>query len=124
MPEHTPGPWSYKPVNIGHPDNAINPMVSSDSGLFIARIGWQGSTVPYMSSLTPETFDEAEANARLIAAAPDYDDLLERFTTYIQTKLLANIRSIEGGQSVIDGAWDLVAESHGLRKRVKATEPS
>ena len=108
---HTPGPWDYKRTTIGHPDNAINPMVTSDGGQFIARIGWEGSTVPYMSSLTPHTFDEAEANARLIAAAPD---LLKAAEFALKVFENANI----------DGNWWVPSRDAIKAAIAKATEPS
>lgn len=108
--EHTPGPWEVQHKTFDPPNDWY---LYIDAGtLNIALIDVQNTSRPMSSYL---------ADARLIAAAPEYDDLLKRFTTYIQTQLLANIRTIEGGQAVIDGAWDLVAESHGLRKRIQAT---
>ncbi|MDZ4263781.1 MAG: hypothetical protein U1B30_15800 [Pseudomonadota bacterium] len=76
MAEHTPGPWEYHRVTIGSSDNVKNPMVRG-SGQYICRVGWQGSTIPGMTSRTAESFEEAEANARLIAAAPELLAALE-----------------------------------------------
>ena len=65
---HTPGPWTYRPCTIGHPNNRRNPIVSSE-GNYIARVCSQESTLPGMTSRAPDAAT-AEANARLIAAAP------------------------------------------------------
>ena len=55
---HTPGPWSAN----GEPGTDVF-FVSSDNETFIAEI-------------TTEDLEEREANARLIAAAPDQNDVL------------------------------------------------
>ena len=68
----TPGPWDYSRADLGHPDNAINPMVITKAvheAYYICRVGWQGSTVPGMSSLTVRTFEEAESNSDFLAHA-------------------------------------------------------
>ena len=70
----TPIPWYYKPTTLGHPDNRINPIITTgfdgiDQAHYVARIGWAGSTIPGMTSLTPATFEEAEANAQFIVRA-------------------------------------------------------
>ncbi len=82
--EHTPGPWHYTPTMLGHPDNRINPIVRADqerTGVaYICRVGWQGSTIAGMTSLTCMTLEEAEANARLIAQAPNLLAALKRLT--------------------------------------------
>jgi len=67
---HTPGPWEFKRCTIGHPDNAKNPIVNG-GGFHICRIFCTGSKMPGMSSLAPGDIEVAEANAKLIAAAPD-----------------------------------------------------
>ena len=65
---HTPGPWRYHKLTIGHPDNAHNPVVEAP-GHYIARLFSADSTLPGMTSRAPVA-KEAEANAYLIAAAP------------------------------------------------------
>lgn len=79
--KHTPGPWRYDRITIGHEDNWKNPVVQYEGG-YIGRVGWQGSTIRGMSSLTPETLEEAEANARLIAAAPDLLAFVSEVASY------------------------------------------
>ncbi len=70
MSTFTPGPWKFKPCLLGHPNNRLNPIVTSECGS-VARLFHSGSTIAGMTSLAPSTLDEAEANARLIAAAPE-----------------------------------------------------
>lgn len=67
---HTPGPWKYERITIGHPDNWRNPIVTAP-GNYIARLFCAESTVAGMTADGLTTLDEAEANAALIAAAPD-----------------------------------------------------
>ena len=69
LPAFTLGPWRYKPVTVGHPDNRRNPIVTA-AGRNIARLFSDEATVPGLISNAPTAL-EAEANARLIAAAPD-----------------------------------------------------
>lgn len=54
-PGHTPGPW-----------RAVGEEVETDTGIFIAEVLRWGPGIPYNK--------ESEANARLIAAAPDLLD--------------------------------------------------
>lgn len=68
--EHTPGPWSFEVVTSGK--DAIYARINArDSS--IAGVGYNNPIV-YKRKLP----DIAEANARLIAAAPALKDVLER----------------------------------------------
>ena len=69
MRTHTPGPWTYEPITLGHPSNRANRVVGSPTN-YIARLFSADSTLQGMTSRAPAP-DEAEANARLIASAPD-----------------------------------------------------
>lgn len=66
---YTPGPWTFRRCTIGSPDNAKNPIVSAP-GRYIARLFADCATFVGMTSQAP-TLEEAEANAKLIAAAPE-----------------------------------------------------
>ncbi len=103
---HTPLPWHYTPTTIGHPDNRINPIIGADNAdtgvAYIARVGWQGSTIPGMTSLTPQTFEEAESNACLIVLGANYHARL--------LEALVNL-----SQAVTNLQWD-VGELPTLKK--------
>ena len=75
MTRHTPGPWSYQKCTLGDPSNAHNPIVESD-GQYIARL-FAPMARAGCTSRSPTTQQEAEANAHLIAAAPDLLAALE-----------------------------------------------
>ena len=68
---HTPGPWDYVPGNEHH-----GPYITSDFGSTIADCYVLSEPGAFSSTeaRTPIPFmhEMAEANARLIAAAPDY----------------------------------------------------
>ena len=71
---HTPGPWDYVPANEHH-----GPYVTTDYGTTVADlyvlsepVVWSSETrkpIPFMGEM-------AEANARLIAAAPTMFDYI------------------------------------------------
>lgn len=71
MAEHTPGPWKYKIVN----DEFILSNVDADSDAE-GRMQDYGSSI-LEGGLVLENDAENEANARLIAAAPDLLAALE-----------------------------------------------
>ena len=74
MAGHTRGPWSVILPSAEHPSRA---MVAAGSGVTI-----------YDAPLTTET----EANARLIAAAPDLLRELERLTDRFKHAVASNVR--------------------------------
>lgn len=94
MSKHTPGPWE----------------VSEDDPCEVQREG----TVAFVAMVLPapelgwDMNEEREANARLIAAAPDLLALVER---------LAQRRFTESA----DNTGDLSAAARELLKRLKAT---
>ena len=63
-PSHTPGPWDVEPKGSRH-------FVDGADGLAVAYLGWAGV----------RERSEIEANARLIAAAPELLEALERIST-------------------------------------------
>ena len=105
MMDHTPGSWQVSPAPATKPGAKHSLRVIRQAGGYIAK----GVHSPGMSR------QEAEANARLIAAAPETDTLLSQFTAYLQGELFPSIRSLEGGQTLIDAGWNLVKESHALK---------
>ena len=102
MVEHTPGPWI-----VGYADSG-KPYIVADHGK-----RWNDPTICRLyEDITPEgsmtgpgwcleAFDNAEANARLIAAAPDMMTLLQKYITVLEsddkealTKLLQETRDV------------------------------
>ena len=97
MKEHTPGPWKLNTDG----DTGMN-----DSGCILDSIGHVIVTDIYGTFKNGRTTGEAEANARLIAAAPDLLAALEE----IQTWLIAPVTdstTIGLFRSVVRGAIDL-----------------
>jgi len=76
--EYTKGEWNYHPCLFGAESNRYNPIVTAPEHN-IARLFSQTATVSGMISLAP-SLKEAEANARLIAAAPDMYEALKALT--------------------------------------------
>lgn len=67
---HTPGPWV-----MGQTANYEEALVASHSGDMVAYAAWDGGSSCHLKI-------ENEANARLIAAAPDLLDALEGLLKY------------------------------------------
>jgi hypothetical protein len=83
---HTQGPWKYD-INPTAPEAII--------------VDWEGYTVVELSAIENTTCaSDLEANARLIAAAPDMLDALQR----AREVLLWNL----GDDARIDAAFDAV----------------
>lgn len=76
----TPGPWSFSVCNIGHPSNALNHVVNGGPS-YVARLFSVASTLPGMTSRSPSP-EMAEANAHLIAAAPELLNACEKLVDY------------------------------------------
>jgi hypothetical protein len=68
MSEHTPGPWRYE-IDGPSTNDMRHAVLSEYTGLWVAATYRSGTRAEDDSSL--EADDEAKANARLIAAAPD-----------------------------------------------------
>lgn len=119
--EHTPGPWGSHPFS--NPESGLE--VTSDNGQewtwWKLCVGSGQTIVATCEANTeiknegypfPRTYDEAEANARLIAAAPE---LLEALQAIIQRENDFN-RWGQGtliGDSVADDARRAIAKATG-----------
>lgn len=67
-PKHTPGPWSYFKGNFAHLEH---PGIEAlDDTFSVVILGYKDRTEDD-GGVRGRTAEEAEANARLIAAAPD-----------------------------------------------------
>ena len=62
--KHTPGPWTLQPLTTEH-------------GRLITGRAFDGSDKAIVMRVRGGTADQADANARLLAAAPDYWDAAE-----------------------------------------------
>jgi len=88
MSEHTPGPWHYQEES-----DAYTHIVRSATNFFICQ-------------LQQDTGGFAEANARLIAAAPDMLSALKGL-------LIANAMEMRLPQGDIDHVNDLIDKAEG-----------
>ena len=79
--EHTPGPW----MAAAKPSSVVGwPIVASPHGRLICNMAWVSPSAE--RSADPdvrEYLTEVEANAHLIAAAPDLAEALERAEQFI-----------------------------------------
>ena len=70
MSKYTPAPWNY----YTEPQPNGCPIIGNDKGLMVAMLA---HSINY-----PDQREEAEANARLIAAAPELLQALQEVTAY------------------------------------------
>lgn len=83
---HTAGPWSYEKCTLGHPSNSRNPIVEFNGG-HIARLFSPDSTLTGLTSLAPP-IEEVEANARLIACAPELLSACEKAMELVESECM------------------------------------
>jgi hypothetical protein len=89
MMNHTPGPWRYEP---SIPEEGVNCW-------WIERVGRPARTI---ASVDGPQGSHTEPDARLIAAAPDLLDALQRIAQYPVTR--ADELSIEGAREIARAA--------------------
>lgn len=86
--QHTPGKWCVG--NGGYPHGAEFEIRSADEAdIYITGLQWASPGDPEVGAMP--TYTQAEANARLIAAAPDFAeaapdaaDILEHYAEYVR----------------------------------------
>lgn len=80
MSRHTPGPWIYEPSDMTIRTKDFDSVAGMGDyrGVIIAELD-----SPEWRKCRPESIQEKEANARLIAAAPEMYDTLKNIRSYI-----------------------------------------
>lgn len=82
--KHTPGPWTVRKTD--------RPFYSSIGGAYFIH----GPEKEYVARLTDEAGDR-EANARLIAAAPELFEVIQKFVAALNTNYSASTMNYEFG---------------------------
>lgn len=115
---HTPGPWTVERI----PDEAKRDpelTMDADGAFWIAEACMAGEVLAIVTAL-PKDADVAEANARLMALAPEMFDALKQATTFMtHTRMCA--RDLEraewtcscGFNAVFDAAAVVIAKVEG-----------
>lgn len=81
MTKHTPGPWVYEIDGPAHNDMR-HAVLAKSTGLWIAATYRSGTRAEDDTSLDAD--DEAKANAKLIAAAPDLKEALRSMLSLVR----------------------------------------
>lgn len=99
--KHTPGPWRAIA-------GAYGPRVETDQGIIIAKLNWR-------ETLRGGEYDEGEqegqheANADLIASAPELLAALERFVAFASKTPSQNL------QGIVDQANQAISKAKGTQ---------
>jgi hypothetical protein len=78
MNKHTPGPWHFNADLSAHDTRLV--------------YGLDGALVADCGRIYKRTLEEATANARLIAAAPDMLELLDNWASVLADNISLNIQ--------------------------------
>jgi hypothetical protein len=100
---HTPGPW----------ESEKGPAPGFGDAIFSAKDTW--NTIADNVRHKPDVY--------LIEAAPDLLEAAEGFMRYLQQELIPSVRSVEGGQALLDTGWQLVADGHILVAKARGGKP-
>ena len=92
--QHTPGPWYMDGYDLGHYEFAV---YGGERNAYIARLEDDGG----------DTAEQVEANARLIAAAPDLLAALRHFVAPFGHTFSPD------GCSACDAAWTAFKKAEG-----------
>ncbi len=102
---HTPGPWRISKNRTGEPD----PWIEGAPGYEQAIFGDDGSKVAVCEQWHPDLEAESEANAALIASAPDLLEALEA----LRGDLLRYPNDDARREMIIDAADAAIAKAKG-----------
>lgn len=108
MATHTPGPWEHLPDN-NDAIAAVNRRADRSIASFVS--------LATMNPLWPEMRDQQEANARLMAAAPDLLAAAKALD-----EMLATARPLPGAKDVAIDLDALLAAVRPLRDAVRKAE--
>lgn len=117
--KHTPGPWEYVPSTENHGAYVVTDWGSDVADCYTmsnpksAAVCNGGDSKP-----VPFQGDQSDANARLIAAAPEMVELLARVSPSINGAFLAGTEECEGGSARRQGKH--MAEADALVKEIRA----
>ena len=104
--QHTPGPWQFVAIpRQDHEDGSVTvPHFRVDGD------GWEGL---YTDSMMPVGIDEREANARLIAAAPELLSATQGLLLWLADETIA--RRLEGREDCgpVKAALAAIAKARG-----------
>lgn len=89
-PKHTPGPWTNSP-----------PRVSLDGDCFV--YGPEGLAIARVYGVCPRDTDAREANARLIAAAPELYEALKYTHEFMRGAFVGPFPGIEAALAKAEG---------------------
>ncbi len=101
MSRHTPGPWKIHRRSPREEKWTVGTVIRGDRNRLIAQVG----------VIRPEVAEEAAANARLIATAPELYFLLERL---IDADEMADVASRERSQFL----KELAASARGYKQHI------
>lgn len=106
--KHTPGPWM---IDVGTRNQQFIRASRANGMRFIARMHPMGSRPAYHDGdETEEPTEEAKANARLIAAAPEMLEALELIVSAQDTGIIADPA---GWTKAFDAASAAIAKANG-----------
>lgn len=108
--QHTPGPWEHLGTDRVGPDYGVA-IVGSNLG------GLVGYALPWPTEIDSGNFERVEANARLIAAAPDLLEALEWALAEIEgrTRYTPNdiYEAMEQRENALEAAQAAIAKARG-----------
>lgn len=88
MSKHTPGPWEFEEISDAGDERGEGFIIGGNLG------GLVGAALPWPTELDSGDFSRVEANARLIAAAPDLLEALKKAVEYLRPRVPGGKRGV------------------------------